>query len=151
MLGSLKHHLCIMLKFARPLGVLDHLKLSFFQFLSFQLSFLQLSTLFLSTFWSRAGRPWDPNSEKSIPGGTGWADFEPLGRTSVRFFRFLSLQKGIKNSCIFCIAPKGQQIDNEWPKVDSRAILGTIFMDFGSHFGIYFPMFLSIDFASIFH
>ena len=113
------------------MGVLDHLKLSFFHLLSFQLSFLQLSTLFLSTFWSRAGRPWDPNSEKSILRGTGWADFEPLGRTSVRFFGFLSLQKGIKNSCFFCIAPKGQKIDNQWPKVASRAIFGAIFMDFG--------------------
>ena len=119
-------------------------------FLSLFFNF-QLSTLFLSTFWSRAGRPWDPNSEKSIPRGTGWADLEPLGRTSVQFFAFLSLQKGIKNSCIFCIAPKGQKIDNQWPKVGSRAIFGAIFMDLGSHFGIYVPMFLGIDFASIFY
>ena len=108
--------------FARPLGVLDHLKLSFFQLLSFQLYFLQLSTLFLSTFWSRAGRPWGPRFSKFHSSATRlgrlsapWPHlgpifriFEPLERyQKIVYFLHLSQTPKIKK-IIDNLAPKRQ-------------------------------------------
>ena len=102
------------------MGVFDHLKLSFFHLLSLQLSFLQLSTLFLSTFWSRAGPPQGPKSPKMVwLSNSLWNDFSDswASRKASKIHVFF-----------FCIAPKGPKIYNQWPKVGSRAIFGVMFI-----------------------
>ena len=92
------------------MGVLDHLKLSFFHLLSFQLSLVQLSTLFIPAFWSRAGPPQGPKSPKVPPLPPSRGQSVAFERSSQRFFWFFEPLVGYQKRLFFSHLSKTPQI-----------------------------------------
>ena len=114
-------------------------------------------SLYLCTWYTHAKRrrPGAMAHKNRTPGGPSLASSRLQAATWADFSDFLGHWRRIKNPCIFCIAPKGQKSKNQWPLVASRSDFGSIFNDFGRHFGIDFSIFLrlrfGIDFSWVLH
>ena len=139
----------------RPLGVLDplnlpcsHSHLPTCLFAIGLLAFQPFATGLLALYQSRAGPPWGPRLDKS---SRSLGSMSPFGGALGQLSDFWSLYRGTKKTRFFGIAPKEQKSHNQWPKVTSGIILGSIFGDFGSHFNIDFSIIRIIDSALIFH